>query len=1096
MRSNFKLKPKKIIISAVIASLAVSSLPLMLPNDLNKKYISSYLINGKIAAAEYEEIKISTPDDLVNLAQNCIDDTWSKNKKIILTNDIDMAGISFDGIPYFAGIFDGAGYVINNFEPSGELSNSGFIAHLSSDGQVLDLEVSGNIMQTGTQSVVGGIAGINEGTISNCTYRGVIEATNKIGLIAGANTESGIIKGCVAYGKSLGTTFVGGICGMNEGIIKDCENKSLVNTVYSDNIVTTDEVETILENIIMTGDINSMTNTTYITDIGGICGYSSGYIYSCTNSASVGYEAVGYNIGGIAGRSCGLIKESSNRADIYGRKDVGGIVGQIEPYIEIVFTKDSITKLQDDLDDLDSLVNKTLNDGNSYSSETNEKLQSLSNALQNASTNADTIANGMTEYADDAINQNNSNVSALDSASSNADKAIDDLENATNNLKNSINNLSDKANDFVNDNKVSDEDKKAIQNDIDSLDASSDELSSLTDELKNELGYNEETGEYDGEKDVDAAKDTGLEILSIVTDDLTPAYNDLTAMIAKYASNIDTSNLEDALSNVGTNINNMPNTVSTLSDIISNLEDSTNLNISKVGGEVRQAETNLYGNMQSISSLIGDISNSVNSNVNSLNSDISAISDKFKNIMDDFTGVIEESTDTTSIDEKITDSSENDMEEDDTSNVTSGRVTACTNKGTVSAGLSGAGIAGTVGIESDFDPESDITSIGQKSSQYELNVRCIVDLCINEGQVTCSKNYAAGIVASLEMGLVETSENYADVTSDSGDYVGGVVAYGLGTVKENLAKCELSGEKYVGGIVGYGTIIKDSYSMIRIKSASQYYGAIAGAVEELNEDDISNNFFVKEKDFGIEDYVYGAVSGIDRVSYENMATAIDFESLADNESIPDKFKQIVVVFKADGKEIKRITAEYGKGLSDIPDVPSKDFHNGYWSDTDFSALTSDESVEAIYDLDITTIASSLRRNEKQSVFVAASAFDNDAVLNVEEIISNEMAERYRVTFDLAKENEVEIRFLPNNDEYKDISIKINENGEEISKEYTTIGEYIVFDVSSSDFEVTINYTYGILHNIPSFYIAIFAVIIIILLFVVCFIAARQNKRGR
>ena len=68
-------------------------------------------------------------------------------------------------------------------------------------------------------------------------------------------------------------------------------------------------------------------------DTGGIAGYSMGSIVKCTNKATVGYAHSGYNVGGIAGRQCGLIDSSENRGNVYGKKDVGGITGQMEPYI-------------------------------------------------------------------------------------------------------------------------------------------------------------------------------------------------------------------------------------------------------------------------------------------------------------------------------------------------------------------------------------------------------------------------------------------------------------------------------------------------------------------------------------------------------------------------------------------------------------------------------------------------------------------------------------------------------------------------------------------------------------------------------------------
>ena len=66
--------------------------------------------------------------------------------------------------------------------------------------------------------------------------------------------------------------------------------------------------------------LNAAENVPVCTDIGGVAGYSSGIIQSCTNSGSVGYDHVGYNIGGIVGRQSGYLDGCANSGDILGRR--------------------------------------------------------------------------------------------------------------------------------------------------------------------------------------------------------------------------------------------------------------------------------------------------------------------------------------------------------------------------------------------------------------------------------------------------------------------------------------------------------------------------------------------------------------------------------------------------------------------------------------------------------------------------------------------------------------------------------------------------------------------------------------------------------
>ena len=56
---------------------------------------------------EWETITVSTAQDLMDVASECVLDSWSLNKVIKLNNDISLEGADFEGIPTFGGIWDG-----------------------------------------------------------------------------------------------------------------------------------------------------------------------------------------------------------------------------------------------------------------------------------------------------------------------------------------------------------------------------------------------------------------------------------------------------------------------------------------------------------------------------------------------------------------------------------------------------------------------------------------------------------------------------------------------------------------------------------------------------------------------------------------------------------------------------------------------------------------------------------------------------------------------------------------------------------------------------------------------------------------------------
>ena len=106
----------------------------------------------------------------------------------------------------------------------------------------------------------------------------------------------------------------------NLGSLIQCRNSGSVNT-------TEVETEKDLTNVDWE-QLNSAENMPASTDIGGIAGWSSGILQSCSNSGPVGYAHVGYNIGGVVGRQSGYLDGCSNSGPILGRKDVGGVAGQ------------------------------------------------------------------------------------------------------------------------------------------------------------------------------------------------------------------------------------------------------------------------------------------------------------------------------------------------------------------------------------------------------------------------------------------------------------------------------------------------------------------------------------------------------------------------------------------------------------------------------------------------------------------------------------------------------------------------------------------------------------------------------------------------
>lgn len=291
---------------------------------------------------------IFSAQDFLDFAEKCRLDSYSQGLSVYLMADIDLTNVDFSGIPIFSGSFFGGGYTISGLKLTDEGSYQGLFRYLTKTAVVTNLNVSGSVTPGGSRSFVGGIAGSNAGAITDCTFAGDVSGTDNVGGLVGINEIGGVIEGSQANGTIHGDHFVGGIAGENKGKILDCANNAEINTTEVQNSVDLSDISVDS----LTGAESSVT----ITDIGGIAGMSSGTITGCINNGSVGYQYMGYNIGGIAGTNTGYISQCINYCRIYGRKEVGGIVGQLEPYATLAFSTDTLQILKTQVEDLSDMI--------------------------------------------------------------------------------------------------------------------------------------------------------------------------------------------------------------------------------------------------------------------------------------------------------------------------------------------------------------------------------------------------------------------------------------------------------------------------------------------------------------------------------------------------------------------------------------------------------------------------------------------------------------------------------------------------------------------------------------------------------------------
>ena len=176
---------------------------------------------------------IGNLDELKTLASNVNSGMTYSGKYLQLTADIDCGSdnwISIGGVGHpFNGTFDGNGKTITYQVAYSNAEWGGLFGQLGASATVKNLNVSATIFSSSAYvSSVGGIAGRNYGTITNCYSHVEISGQGStIGGICGTVSDSGTISYCVASG-SISTqpgVFVsqnGGIAGVSSATMTHC----------------------------------------------------------------------------------------------------------------------------------------------------------------------------------------------------------------------------------------------------------------------------------------------------------------------------------------------------------------------------------------------------------------------------------------------------------------------------------------------------------------------------------------------------------------------------------------------------------------------------------------------------------------------------------------------------------------------------------------------------------------------------------------------------------------------------------------------------------------------------------------------------------
>lgn len=400
------------------------------------------------ASDDGDTIYINSVSDLLSLARSCAYDQWSVGKTVILQKDLSLEGMLWEPIPSFSGQFKGNGHTISDLTITGQYSPAGLFGIVEEQGSIESLSVRGVVsVSDSADTTTGGIVGINHGTLISCQFTGVVTGDSEVGGIVGRNESEGTIDHSTARAIVTGKSSTGGIAGYNLGAITGCTNVGSINTEYPEASLDTDgftaKMVDYINNKMAAADddaTNSVTNVA--TDTGGVAGRSSGMILTSVNTGTIGYEHVGYNVGGIVGRTDGLVSGCVNQGRVLGRKDVGGIAGQAEPYRELDLSKDTIKRLRSELEVLRGLVDDTTGVVENSTTSISNSFSAMTSQMDTAIAAARQLDDQASDYGDEVADEIDrastllaDTLTKLEPVMDTGEDAMTKLTDATGNLK-------------------------------------------------------------------------------------------------------------------------------------------------------------------------------------------------------------------------------------------------------------------------------------------------------------------------------------------------------------------------------------------------------------------------------------------------------------------------------------------------------------------------------------------------------------------------------------------------------------------------------------------------------------------------------------
>ena len=253
--------------------------------------------------------------------------------KVNLANSLGVTnGEGVDNVGGIAGVNSGTMYSLYNESVVTGKGSVGGVAGTNS-GEIENAVNTTGITATGDYA--GGLAGVNSGTIDSGRNTGTINGQDYVGGMVGANEKGGMLENLsnAVTAAIFGSANVGGIAGTNSGTITSDNNLVNEGTVYGNQyvggIAGVNEQGGVIQNVTSETLVLKTSSDDDAKYFGGIAGRNAGTITDATNESNVRAEGATY-VGGIAGQNTAtgrLTGSLVNNGDVTGLSNVGGLAG-------------------------------------------------------------------------------------------------------------------------------------------------------------------------------------------------------------------------------------------------------------------------------------------------------------------------------------------------------------------------------------------------------------------------------------------------------------------------------------------------------------------------------------------------------------------------------------------------------------------------------------------------------------------------------------------------------------------------------------------------------------------------------------------------